>query len=604
MDLESLTMVVAQAAPGRGPGPAPKYAAEVRSLGARLAGLLGCAHARLQGATFFLPWLLFLPSTSFGPGLCDFGSVWDCWLVTGLGLMLTGALGAAAFRDHLQSSAGAGPMFTVLACVLWHLGLSDRGPASGDTDKWRVAVVHGGRPPLPVGSLHTAVGLMLLDDVLRAVLRFVGSVPFEAWPFAAASRESYFLWVHDEDWWEQCYRRVSWMRLPANPNVRGGSRHTNVGQLLSEASLWASMAIEALGTMAILPPKCAGPVWVPAPCAALTVFVVSCVPWLPRLSDIVLVEMLQLMRTISKFQAVWIVVIGLSLRSEDIAPGEMPKDCMALFLLEACALVVLYLIVVRHLWAVTKRCRVASPLQAVPAADIVSSTTFRSRPLYCGSLGVVEGSHAPTRLCDWDNICNVRWRDRFALRRCAESLASREAHLLSHLDALGVRISEAEREECCSLHCAPDSTPRAWFLSQGSLNGVLAVIVMALCAVAARGWWSSRFGAHAVWPADSAGNAFKAVLWAALFLRVGRCWYSIMTDGISAWEALVRIQHVEVSALRQQAHTLHSSLAATQQMLSRLELQLRSLGVPVLRRASGSRRLNSAAAAATLLPRS
>merc|ERR1719506_729043 len=113
------------------------------------------------------------------------------------------------------------------------------------------------------------------------------------------------------------------MRLPENPNTGCGHGRSSYRLLLTEALLCASMAVETLGTMVILPPKCAGPGWVAAPCVALTALVVSCAPWLPRQSDLVLMDMLQLMRIVSRFavyfQAVWIVALGLLIQREDMA---------------------------------------------------------------------------------------------------------------------------------------------------------------------------------------------------------------------------------------------------------------------------------------------
>lgn len=550
----------------------------------RLWGLLRHVQIRLQWATLFLPWLLCLPHAD-----SYLGWISDQQIVLGVGLLLMAVSGAAALRDHLRSGGGAAPLLAAIALLLWHLGFHS--PASSPSEKWCVAVLRddGGELPLSrVDRHHAAVGLMLLDDMLRTILRFVAGAPSEAWPFALASQEHYFLWVCDEEWWETCYHRTNWMRLPAHPKRMFGGPRSSSRVLLTEAMLWASMAMETLGTMVILPPKCAGSGWAAAPCVAVTLLVVSCAPWLPRQSDVVLVEMLQLIRMISRFaiyfQVIWLVVIGLLLAPEEIALCALAKDSPTLLGLQAAALVVLYVMVASHLWVTTTRCRVASPLYAVRAEDVVSDVPLRSRPLYCGStgphgagLGLVEGSHAPTRMCDWEDpaVASLRWRDRLALRHCAESLASREAHLLSNLDALDVCISEAELEVHGTSHA-----PRPGSARQRSLNGVLAVLAVALCLLASRGWRPSCCAQPAAVSSDSCTTGFlESVVWAFLLLRVGHCWYSILVQSAAAWEASGRTAYAEVVTLRQQASTLYRSLAETQWMLSRLEAQLESLGV-------------------------
>jgi len=243
--------------------------------------------------------------------------------------------------------------------------------------------------------------------------------------------------------------------------------------------------------------------------------------------------------------------------------------------------------VVSHLWAVTARCRVASPLYAAPAADVVSDPPLRSKPLYCGILGLVEGCYAPTRMCAWEDLSGVglRWRDRHALRSCGELLAAREARLLSCIDALQLRLSEAELEVHDSTHPSHRGLSR-------KLHSMLGLLAAALCMVVARGWRSSHYEARAmssVVEEDNdvasvgSGGCLEAFFWALLLVRVGHGWYSIMVQSVVAWEVAGRAAYVEVAAMRQQACMLQRQLAETQWMLSRLEVQLENLGVAVNR---------------------
>jgi len=531
-----------------------------------------------------LPWLLCLLGARLGPGLHSLGWFWDEQLALAMGLLLLTASGACALRDRLRlgpCGLDPGALLAALALLLWQLGFH----APGAQERWCMAVVRSptGGAPLEAAEHHAAVGLMLLDDMLHAVLRFVACTPLEAWPFALASQRNHHLWVQDEEWWEACYRSAGWMRLPANPKLPGGRRARTEGRprhLLREAALWAAVMAETLRMMVVLRPKCAAPCWVAAPCVASTLLVVSCSPWLAKQGDLVLVEMAQLTRVVSRFaiyfQAVWIVALGLLLRPEELALCALPEGNAALRALELGALAVLYIVVAGHLWEATARCRAASPLYAVPAEDVMPDPAFRSRPLYCGSLGLVEGSYAPTRMCDWDELPGgqgqLRWRERYTLRRCAELLAARESHLLSHLDALHSRLAEAELEVHSPGRCARPAPPSRL----GKLLGLLAV---AACAAAAQGWCSSCC-ARAM---DSGGSLFEAVLWASLLVRVSHDWYSLMLRSAAAWEAAGHTAYAEVVALRQQASALHSSLAEAQWLLWRLEARLEGLGVAVQR---------------------
>jgi len=304
--------------------------------------------------------------------------------------------------------------------------------------------------------------------------------------------------------------------------------------------------------------------------------------------------------------------------------------------LEAAAFAALYALIVGHLWVVTTRCRVASPLYAVPADDVASDPPVRGgRPLYCGSSGTSDGqtstrvcgtvgSHAPTRMVDWEALSTThshfRWRDRCALRHCAESLAAREAHLLSHLDALEVRIGEAEVElargpQCswAGLSCSPGVLLASMAvivraLAVAAATAALAAITLLLCAAAARGWqpsWHPDVDFSPRW--YPGGGMLEATLWMSLLLRVGQCWYSVMirtTLPSACWsgadtEVRSRAHHSEVACLRQQACDLHRSLAETQHMLCCLEDNFDKLGLPLERQRSSPASSNRSDAAAS-----
>jgi len=318
----------------------------------------------------------------------------DHQVVLASGMLIALLVGCATIRDYLRGRGGAGPVLAASAFLLWHMRWLRSPSSSSSPGRWCVAVakaIEGGRPPSPVDNHTAALGLVLLDDMLRAVLRFVAGAPTEVWPFALINKKCHTLWVSDEEWWEACYRGASWMRLPKNPQLTNG--YTEVSStrcLLKEAMLWASVMVETLGMWVILPPRCATPAWAAAPCVASTLLMVSCAPWLPRQSDIVLVEMRQMLRIVSRFaiyfQALWVIVLHTLLQPEDMVMCALPKESLFLQALEAAAAAALYTIVVGQLWVVTARCRAASPLYAVPAEDVVADASVRSRPLYCGSL--------------------------------------------------------------------------------------------------------------------------------------------------------------------------------------------------------------------------
>jgi len=492
-------------------------------------------------------------------------------------------------RDHCGSSGSAGPALTALVLLLWHLGLQ-----SPDSTDWCAGILKaietasgcGGGAPLPEHvDHHAAVGLVLLDDVIRTIFRFVAATPAQAWPFALINRKHNFLWIHDEEWWEACYSSCSWLRLPPNPKTLGlPQAPDSLWCPLREARLWASVMVETLWVMAILPPRCASPSWAATPCVASTLLVVSCAPWLPRRSEMVLFEMRRLMRTVGRFtlyfQAVWIVALAVLFDPEDVQLCALPKASGLLRTVEVIALLVLCATLAEQIWVVCARCRASSPLYAVPAEDVVSDPPLRNRPLYCGSLGHVEGTHAPTRMCDWEELGmakgRIRWRSRYSLRRCAETLAAREAHLLSNLDALELRIREAEIE---ANRVLPTSS-RAGLLALLHLVPAVVASVLLFSLASANGWQLNEVDSANAGP-TTGSSTLDALIWAAFLIRVGHCWYSIMVHSAAGWDASGHAPHGEAVELRQQALALHKSIAQTQKMLVRLEDGLGNLGVAV-----------------------
>jgi len=306
----------------------------------------------------------------------------------------------------------------------------------------------------------------------------------------------------------------------------------------------------------------------------------------------VLVEVLQVLRIVGKFavyfQAIWIAVAGLLLTPDELALCALPAGTvLPLRALEVGALAALYIMVASHLWPVAARCRAAAPLYAVATEDFISEPPLRSRPLYCGTLGLVEGTYAPTQMCDWDALhlapsaAKLRWRDRYALRRCAEDLVAREAHLLSYLDALQVRIDEAELEAHGGASAMASPSPAASSLPRRLLNALFFLLAVAACAAVARGGWQHTAwpAQHEIAPASRRAGVVEATLWAALLLRVGHGWYSILLHSIQAWEAAGHDAYIEAADLRQRVCSVHRSLAEAQWLLGRVQAKLTGLGV-------------------------
>eukprot|EP00929_Paragymnodinium_shiwhaense_P068322 TRINITY_DN34335_c0_g1_i1.p1 TRINITY_DN34335_c0_g1~~TRINITY_DN34335_c0_g1_i1.p1 ORF type:complete len:261 (-),score=35.73 TRINITY_DN34335_c0_g1_i1:23-805(-) len=200
--------------------------------------------------------------------------------------------------------------------------------------------------------------------------------------------------------------------------------------------------------------------------------------------------------------------------------------------------------------------------------------------LWCGR------SHAPTRMCDWDTLASrpedegyLRWRDRCAVRRCAESLVAREAHLLSNIDALELRIAEAEAED-------GDGPPGVGNFTRALSACSLPILLLLFTAVMRR--W--RQGEQDGFTWTTTGSLLEAILWLSVLLRACNCLQAVLQTAGSCWAwgaSNVRCSEdgagFEADALRQQVGILHQGLAETQHLLCRLEDQLDRLQIHVER---------------------
>lgn len=521
----------------------------------------------------------------------------------GLGtLLLMFCTVAAYLRSSQPASRGGdesevGPLLALVALLLWHLGFQRH---HREEIPWCLAILKGiGSKPASVPSeRHVAFGLVLLDDMIRTVLHFVSGTPAEAWPFALTNKDTFSLWSKDEEWWAACYQGSNWQKLPVNPHFLRHGQHSlpepfqSSRRLFREAWMLASMMAETFGMLVILEPPVAT-TWAAIPCIASTMLVVSCAPWLPRQSELVLIELCRLISLVSRFIVyfqVSLLLIGFT-SSHSFGSVSLPEGLLH-WTVEATALVVLYGLVLSRLWAVMARCRAASPLYAVQAEDVIQDPLPRtsSAPLYCGSLGRVEGAYAPTLLCTWEelasNACNqlLTARERFTLRHCGELLVAREAHLLSHLDALSVRIEEAEKDEKEASSSSQNSSHPANVLT---LMGLVATV---LCIVATKHQTShvlellqSRVARHAKSSAvreEATGclGRCEILLWAFLLLRICSGWYQIVLRKLR--KTFDEEQPVsEAVELREQALKLHNNLAETQWMITRFEDRVQSLGI-------------------------
>lgn len=553
----------------------------------------------LRQATVLLPWLVCLVLLSFDAGTRGAQEFFEeqALVSASLGVVvLLAATCLALLCGQLRGWPDARPLLALVVMVLWHLGFQM--PHRDETERWCLAVLQAPSRDVAEGRVqmhhHAAVGLVLLDDMIRAVIRVLAREPAEAWPFAVASRKNYDLWIGDEEWWDACYHGANWQRLPAKPGFlcQGLPQPlpSSPRRLLREAMLFASMMAETLGMMVLLQPRCASASWTAAPCIASTLLVVSCSPWLPRQSDIVLVELSRLLSLVSRFSVYFqaILILTLGVFSQPRSPWLCPQEGSMLRMVEMGALVVLYIIVACRLLAVTARCRAASPLYAVPAEDVVTdhAPLRSSRPLYCGSLGCVAGSYAPTRLCEWEDLCSgsamlpcsgLRARDRYVLRRCGELLVGREAHLLSHLDALNLRIEEADKE---AKHSSFRDTEHQLQHAPVLIAMVLCLAVGASCGL---GLSSHRVSGELTGDQRRAGTLEK-VLWAFLLLRLGQSWYNVMIHNLRAHQAAGHNEVFEAAELRRQSSMLHRQLGQTQQMINSFEDRLQSLSIDVRRR--------------------
>lgn len=493
-----------------------------------LTGLLQRCSGILRQAMPLLPWLCLV--ACMGPRLrAEDAQAGRMALVALLATSLLFGCGMAGFGD-------VKPL--MLAMLFWH------GPRPLG-DRWcRAALKDGNDIHL---EQHAALGLVLLDDLLRTVLHFLASEPAEAWPFALTCRSLYQL-SQDEEWWERCYRDMAWQRLPsAEPWPLPSPR-----RLLREALLLASMMAETVGMMVLLQPPAIG--WAAAPCIASTLLVVSSSPWLPRQSNLVLVEMSRLLSLICKF-AVYVqaVLLLLSTTSQCYLPLSFRRpgmaDSFALKSLETCALAVMYFMIACRLVANMARCRAASPLYAVPAEEVVPEPVppNHSKPLYCDR-GLVEGTFAPTKICMWEELSGISTQRRYILRRCGELLVAREAHLLSNLEALQMRINEAES----------DTVPR-----KERFTNCPGLVASVLCLLACADW---SFGPVNGQP------CLQAFVWLLILSRLGRWYYEVLRH-------LPCEAQDEVWDLRREFCTLHKHLAETQHLITQLEDHVESLGI-------------------------
>jgi len=510
-------------------------------------------------ANSFLLWLLCLlvissaPFNAFDEAMLGLGHGAATLCVMAVVFACGPRLGLGDFRHFL----------TVLALLLW--------PRS--EQRWCRAMLKAGQSPAEVLAPRAALGFVLLDDLLRVVLRYFEGEPAEAWPFAVTSRGLYQLWSQDEEWWEACYRGAAWHRLPVR------LAPPSINRLMKEAMLLASMMAETFGMMVLLQNSSTATSWAAAPCIASTLLVVSCSPWLPRQSDLVLVEMSRLLSLVSKF-AVYVQTLLLLLSL--VAQPQSPLRCIhqdgegltgAFFYLETASLVALCTLVTYQLLAVVARCRAASPLYAVPAEEVVTEhASHRSKPLY---LGATLGSFAPTQLCAWEDLRNaVGARQRFVLRRCGEMLVSREAHLLSHLEALHVRIEEVEKRR------------NGGSSAQGPQR-------LALPGLLATGLWTSLLCVFAVsiGPSSDGENSLllQALLCVLLLARLACSWYQVYLRNMRGFRTAEHSEEFEVRDLRHRTCSLHRQLAETQNMILQLEDRIQNVNVAIPRRQRSER---------------
>lgn len=574
----------------------------------------------VRRAALWLPWFLCLLCAAVGghaalglPRVDDHGSV----LGFGVAWLAVWALGActgtaqSSFGVDGALAMGSEALLAALALSLWQLGRLPQSLGAPEAETWRLAMaaqktafaLHDVDRRAVVSLPHLA-SWMLLDDLLRLIMRFVAGAPWEAWPFALVSRHSYSLWLSNSSWWESCYRDAAWMRLPPNPcdgpsgNHGSDQRRPRPLHLARRLLLVCSVAVEALGAMVIFPPECAAVCWLAAPLVTSTVLAASRGPPLPRWPDSALLVVLEPLRLASRcvvyLQAAWLVSVSFlplpspaELAEAYVSKGVACHNRVALCILEVLVLSVLYAVLAGHLWAAWAWCRTARPLYAAPieAAFPSASSPLEGRPLYCGSLGRgVEGSHAPTRMCDWEDLDGpgltaLKWRDRFALRRRAESLAAREANLLSFLDALDLRLEEAELVAVGARSVASGGRRRCGGAPAVAAASLAATALLASVVVFVVWLWRPRVS-----------GVFEAAFLVSLLARAICHAHTVLIRLASKRDTTARLADLEVLALKHQARALHGGLADTQLQLCRLEVQLQCLNVPLQRRGYNARR--------------
>jgi len=150
----------------------------------------------------------------------------------------------------------------------------------------------------------------------------------------------------------------------------------------------------------------------------------------------------------------------------------------------------------------------------------------------------------------WEELSGISTRRRYILRRCGELLVAREAHLLSNLEALQMRIKEAEN----------DTLPQ-----QEQFSGFPGLLASALCLLACAHW---SFGPVTGQP------CLQAAVWLLILSRFGQSWYHEVLRNLPCQSA-----EDEVWDLRREFCTLHRHLAETQRLITQLEDRVQSLGV-------------------------
>eukprot|EP00439_Symbiodinium_sp_Y106_P069916 s907_g12.t1 len=152
-------------------------------------------------------------------------------------------------------------------------------------------------------------------------------------------------------------------------------------------------------------------------------------------------------------------------------------------------------------------------------------------------------------------------RQRFVLRRCGEMLVSREAHLLSHLEALHVRIEEVEkRRNGGSSAQGPQRLALPGLLATGLWTSLLCVFAVSA-------------GASEIGPSSDGENSLllQALLCVLLLARLACSWYQVYLRNMRGFRTAEHSEEFEVRDLRHRTCSLHRQLAETQNMILQLE---------------------------------